>query len=245
MFQPGRFIKQQKSTPANSFLWLLTFTDVMALMLTFFVLMFSMSHPKENSWSDFLVSLDQEFNTTYGGGGQAGVHATHEMSRKNYSKGLNLDYLSVVLLGAFENSEVLSDVEIQKFPSYLKISLPNDILFEAGKAEVTELAKTVLQPMTQIVKTLNNQIELHGHADPTPIETANYPSNWALSLARAVSFGSFLTEQGYKKSIKILGHGDKSALQLPSDMAEIERYRRSRRVDFIIHEYRNVGFSLF
>jgi chemotaxis protein MotB len=72
--------------------WLVSFTDVMALMLTFFVLLFAMSHPKEEEWDEFTDTVQENFNRFNGQVLNRGQQDAINIEKVNWSKALDLNY---------------------------------------------------------------------------------------------------------------------------------------------------------
>ncbi len=71
------------------------------------------------------------------------------------------------------------------------------ITFKAGKAELLETFQTALRPLTDLIASVPEyQVVVSGHTDNTPISTSQFPSNWELSAARAVSVAKFLIAGG-------------------------------------------------
>ena len=56
-------------------IWLISFTDIFALLVTFFVMLFSMSTPKIDAWTNIVTALDAEFHTRYGAVAGPGLHS--------------------------------------------------------------------------------------------------------------------------------------------------------------------------
>lgn len=82
--------------------------------------------------------------------------------------------------------------------------IPTDILFDTGSAELGAPAQAALQTLAETVKQVAAEIpssvdwvlRIDGHTDARPIHTAQFPSNWELSSARAVAIVKFLVVQG-------------------------------------------------
>jgi chemotaxis protein MotB len=82
------------------------------------------------------------------------------------------------------------------FQSELLFASGSADLGDAGKASLTDLAKTLLEVTKQIPTDLNWVLRVDGHTDKIPINTILFPSNWELSTARAVTVVKFLASQG-------------------------------------------------
>lgn len=118
----------------------------------------------------------------------------------------------------------------------------SEVLFDPGEALIspegqTELAKlaTAIRDLeTQIPADVNWVLRIDGHTDKRPINTPEFPSNWELSAARAISVAKFLISEGVSaRHLVPAGFGEFS----PIDAADSEdAYRRNRRIEFKLTE---------
>jgi chemotaxis protein MotB len=69
------------------------------------------------------------------------------------------------------------------------------VLFDFGRAEINSEAFLFLDKIAGVVKTLPYPIRVEGHTDNVPIKTKHFPSNWELSIARAVNVVKYLAEK--------------------------------------------------
>ena len=114
----------------------------------------------------------------------------------------------------------------------------SEVLFAAGQADVsddgkTELAKlgsAILQLQTEIPPDINWVLRIDGHTDKRPISTAQFPSNWELSAARAIAVAKYLMTQGVDpKRLVPAGFGEFSPID-PAD--NDDAYKKNRRIEF-------------
>jgi chemotaxis protein MotB len=79
------------------------------------------------------------------------------------------------------------------------LDLPNDIVFDSGRADIKPAGAKDLDAVADILKSMpDRHFQIAGHTDNVPIATAKYQSNWALSTARAVEVIHYLTNHGVK-----------------------------------------------
>jgi chemotaxis protein MotB len=119
---------------------------------------------------------------------------------------------------------------------------PSDVLFDSGSAEIRPEATNQLGKLAAALKDLEGQIppdiawvmRVDGHTDIKPIITAEFPSNWELSSARAISVVRYLMEQGVKpERLVAAGFGEFQ----PIDAAESdEALRKNRRIELKLTE---------
>ncbi|MEO3429451.1 flagellar motor protein MotB [Pelagibius sp. CAU 1746] len=215
--------------------WLLTFTDLAALMLTFFVLLFSMSTIKEESWQNLVDALAprlpslQEVTVAL----PTADKTADEVERV---PGTDLDYLAAVLKEQMEANDALVGARVSREAESLVISMPGDLLFPPGAIELGDGGEKAVFALSGVLRNLRNVVEVAGHADPSQPQSL-YPSNWELSLARAAAVSGRLTELGYQGSIVVRGYGAARYAEVDADLPAEERRARARRVDIVVHAY--------
>ncbi len=218
----------------NSQAWMVTFADLVALLLTFFVLLFSMSRVETRDWQNLANALAQSLNQI-SESRIAVPDVDLDLKRVQPVPGANLDYLSTVLRDQMAGHAVLSRAVLRRRDDVLIISLPADLLFAPGAVEPSDRASEALFAVCGILRNLENRIEIAGHADPTP-PGARWPSNWNLSLGRALSVAARLQGNCYRKDVVALGFGDARFADLPEGLPAPQRRALARRVDIVIHE---------
>jgi chemotaxis protein MotB len=118
----------------------------------------------------------------------------------------------------------------------------SEVLFDQASADLGEPARRQLQPLANAVKELvgkipadlNWMLRVDGHTDRRPISTPQFPSNWELSTARAISVVKFLIEQGIPADrLAATGFSSNNALDPRDDEVA---YRRNRRIELKLTE---------
>lgn len=240
----GRRLGDQGASGGNS-MWLVSFTDVMALMLTFFVLLFAMSNPKQEDWQDFTQNVQENFNKFYGQIQNRGAEDAVNIEKINLSQALDLNYLRALVTNLIEKEPSLSGAILIDNNDSLIISLPQDILFEVGQADVKAEANRALFTIATTLGRIKNRIEVVGHTDPRPLSGGDFPSNWELSLARAANVAGVLENVGYTKPIAIRGQASGRFNDIPATVPRAERLELSRRVDVVVMEDDGRRLKLF
>ena len=118
----------------------------------------------------------------------------------------------------------------------------SEVLFTQGKADLADEAKPQLDPVigalkqisSEIPKDINWVLRVDGHTDKRPISNAQFPSNWELSAARAISVVQYMIAQGVPANrLAAAGFADHQ----PLDTGEGEEaYRRNRRIELKLTE---------
>lgn len=111
----------------------------------------------------------------------------------------------------------------------------SEVLFASGSADLgaegrrqlAQLARTLIDISSDIPDEVNWILRVDGHTDDVPINTASFPSNWELSLARALSVVRFLTTEGVApERLVAAGFGEYQPLDLSESADARSRNRR-------------------
>lgn len=223
--------------------WMITFSDLVTLLLTFFVLLFSFT-----SMDDKKLKISfQNFS------GSTGILSFNEYRELSMSKDVLIESLyrllgDKVTLGDEEEigSSDTDTGSLKRAGNYLaikdiengfKIALGVPILFPSGDFKIKEEAKPVLDKIARFISLSGYQAYIDGHTDNTATHTARHSSNEELSIARALSIRDYLTQTGKipPHSAGITGYGALKPIapnNLPSGKA------KNRRVEIILKSQR-------
>ncbi len=212
--------------------WMVTFTDLVSLMLTFFVMLFAMSNIKVDKWDSMIDALSQSLNAP---GTKAVVVSSAEYNVATIirKQAINLDYLASVLEKTVTEDEVLAHSRIMRLEDRLVIALPGDLLFTPARADLSEKAREAVFNLGGVLRNIGNQIGINGHTDPVLVTGGAYTSNWELSMARAAAVANALRRSGYAEDIVAYGFADSRFSQLP-DLPTDQRHALGRRVDIVV-----------
>ena len=218
--------------------WLATFADLMSLLLTFFVLLLSFSTTSQSDFEKALGSLQGALGVLNGepimtvpidlkvplveGEGQEPEEADGaEPSIEETVAELN-EQIKV------ENQE--DNIEVTQGMEGIVIRIKDQAIFTSGKASVKEEILPLLTKIGAVLNRLPNKMEIEGHTDDVPIKNDQFPNNYWLSSARALSVLDVLAEEvGIEPGrMSAIGHGEHRPLQ-PNDSAESRA--ENRRVE--------------
>jgi len=226
--------KKSEEAPAGAPMWMVTYGDMMSLLLTFFVLILSFSSIQEAGFKQAIGSLqgalgilgDHDYiihlgkimipESTYAVLTRHTMQTTGEISKK-------LNFVS-----EYENVEVYEDDQ------GVNVVVPARILFDAGDDRIKPAAEPLLKKIGAFLYELkHNKLYIEGHTDNSPINTLRFPSNWHLSTARAISIGRFLNDKCavHNDRLTVAGRAEFDPL-VPNDSKE--NRERNRRVGILI-----------
>lgn len=211
---------------------MLTFTDLVSLLLTFFVLMFSMSQLEIERWRAIAASFSAFLDMPASGIAPT-EPARYAIRTVTPRRALNLGYLAAVLKQNLSASPLSSGIAITRDGERLRVMVPADLAFAPGSAKLADRATPVLVAIASVLRTISNDVATEGHADPVPVSGSEFESNWALSLARAEAVAVVLRTVDGREDIVARGYADSRFADLP--VGEMEGRRAlARRVDIVI-----------
>lgn len=189
--------------------WLVPFSDLMSLMLAFFVMIFSMTQLQTQAWKSIVSGLSDELSP---GREQSILQIEKEARpfRVLEPKGIDLGYLETVIREKFRNNAVLANARVLSRQDRVIIALPAGMLFESEEARPAPGASAVLNAVGQSLSSIKNRVEIHVYCvekeRPALSGTAQFGSAWELSLSRAVTAKKLLAGSGLALSIIPVGH---------------------------------------
>lgn len=243
----GRRYGRRKGDTQNgeTRIWMVTFTDIMGLMLTFFVMLYAMSYPREDQWEHLTETIQSNFNKYYGQAQNRGFQESVSIDKIDYSRALDLHYLRALIGALIAKENNLGAVALINQRGSLILSLPQELLFNPGQATVKEEGGRSLYAIAEMLSRIKNRVEIVGHADPRPVSSAEFPTNWDLSLARAAHVAAVLQDVGYSRPVIIRGQAAGRYDDLPKGLSEDVKLGVSRRVDIVIMEDDGKRVKLF
>jgi len=212
-------------------MWLITFTDLVALMLTFFVMLFAMSNVKTSEWQNVIDSLSQILRPT--------LEEPSPVSTSSFNVGTifrgratNLDYLASVLGEVIDGDALLSLGHLMRLEDRLIIALPGELLFDDSATVLTERGRQALFVLGGVLRNIGNRIGVNDHAGPAA-SSGDGASNWEMSTLRAAAAANALRQSGYPDDIIAFGYASSRSgvfFGLPDTLRET----LSRRLEIVV-----------
>lgn len=233
--------EEQKIDP-NS--WMITFADLVMLLLTFFVLLLTMSSMDTKKLRDLMTHFRESTGVLeFSGAGQVyklgafvnkynSTDSLLVVDQKNFLTKIKLVSNLTNILKDLSKNITLSDDE-----RGIALSFHGNILFEPGKTTLRKEAYPVLDVIAEAIEECPNDVLIMGHSDNTPIKDEVYGSNWELSTYRGISvLNYFVNKKGLSPSRFSVGGSGSSRPLYPN----INQKNRSlnRRVEII---FKHIG----
>ena len=230
----GRPHNSHQAGNENSDRWLLTYADLITLLLGLFVILYAMSKVDNAKYSKVVQAFGGLFgnvaeatsnNPAFVSGGDAVVPIKPAASER--------DEIVGKVRGAMYEDVKSNLVSVSQDERGVVVHVAEELLFPSGSATLKGSSLSSLDLLAGVLKTLPNDIRIEGHTDDVPINTATFPSNWQLSVARAMNTGEYLmTQHGLKpERVSIVGYSEYKPL-VPN--TSVENRAKNRRVDIVI-----------
>lgn len=219
----------------NAERWLLTYADLITLLLAFFIMMYVFSKRDAYKYDEVASHLKTIFSGGTGLAGKGSVTATSPIDMP--SRGASSGEIKRQLEGEFldknkdksgnENISVLSDER------GIVIRVLDKTFFDEGKADLKDGAKQALDKIVPIIKNVDNHIRIEGHTDNVPIRNPEFSSNWELSVRRATEVVRYLVERRGlpPQRISATGYAEHRPI-VPNDT--VKNRALNRRIEIIV-----------
>ncbi len=230
----SKFRKKTEDTKvetAGMMRWLLTYADMITLMLALFIILFAMSSINRVKFQEFAHDVSGGFDNEWAvnqppNGGQNGTEPFYSNS--------NIPAIQRDLQRYVVRNHLQDRMQVEMSKRGLVITLLSDnSYYDSGSAQLRPETKKILDEVDAFLRKNDNLIRVEGNTDNVPIATADYPSNWELSTARAVNVVRYLVEQDHvdPERISAAGYGQ---YHPRTDNSTPEKRQQNRRVDIVL-----------
>ena len=237
MFDDPGDIGIQPESEASNASWIVTYADLVTLILTFFVLLYSMSNLELKRFKVVMqsikIGLGQQV-TVVEDSQEAVEPVTPPMTQETYWEMRNqslLDELNTLIKDRGLDENIVVSLENGR----IVIRVKNHLFFSSGRAQLNASGMPILDDILVIFRNCPDyRINIAGHTDNTPIYTTQFPSNWELSTTRATVVLRYLIERGIDpRRMTATGYADLMPL-VSNDNADSKA--QNRRVEFILEK---------
>ena len=218
--------------------WLITYADLVTLILVFFVLLFSLSKMETGNIIDALKSFEITIGNETPKTSLFDIIDTDSLRKRKKLDQLTgmremdvfkeiKSFISKISLGESIHAEFTEGKII--------LRVEGSVLFRSGSSDLLPEANRILSDIIQIIQ--NNpyyDVDIQGHTDNRPNNTPRFASNWELSAIRATTVLRYLIENGiFEERLTATGFAD---LRPIASNNTPEGRRKNRRVEFVLKE---------
>jgi len=189
--------KKRHEENENAERWLLTYADLITLLLAFFIMMYVFSKKDAQKYDEVASHLKTIFSGGTGLAAKGSVTATSpiDMPSKGASSGEIKRQLESELMDSNRNKPGGENISVLSDERGVVIRVLDKAFFDEGKAELKDGAKGALDKIAPIIKSVDNHVRIEGHTDNVPINTNEFKSNWELSVRRATEVVRYFVEK--------------------------------------------------
>jgi chemotaxis protein MotB len=209
----GRRHKAHAAEHENAERWLLTYADLITLLMVFFVVLYSMSSADTTKFKAISTALQQAFNIDVLKGQSAASIIDAAAAAPPIDTLINdaqvpqVSRLQSKIQAVVDGVAQSPDVSVSIDKEGVVIRLSGSYLFDSGRAELKPNSLTILDAVSAELRLAPNDIRIDGHTDSTPIDSPRYPTNWELSVARALAVTRYFTEKDGLPSGRLMAAG--------------------------------------
>jgi chemotaxis protein MotB len=240
--------------------WLITYADVLTLMFVLFMVLFSISVVNTAKFDLLKQTLQDAFNSGLANGGTSVLETNPGVPAPAVTTQLGQIAPEVPTVAGISVSEgtagqVLETAQLQAAQKAidekldkagledtvdttvnergLAIRLETDgVLFDPGSAALRPEGARIIAPIAASLRGLPNPVRVDGHTDSTPIATAQFPSNWELSVVRAAAVVRTIQSVGVPETrLQAAGYGETKPI---GDNDTVAGRADNRRVEILV-----------
>jgi len=204
-------------------IWLTIFADMSTNLTLFFLLLFSMSRLDVCEQVRVTAGLENEFQSE-----DQKMERRMEEALARQREGTAIEELERRVL----QDDLVGEASCVVQPETVRLTLNLPVLFASGSAEINPAVREILESLAASIAKFPNDVIVEGHTDDVPIKSARYPSNWELSIARAVSVIDAFTQLGLDPAHFVsAGYGE---FRPVASNETPEGRARNRRIEILI-----------
>jgi chemotaxis protein MotB len=218
--------------------WLLSYADMITLLLAFFVALVSYANTDLEAFKDLLASMRDAFGADKTGDGYLQKRDSNKADPIEVRNTLKVpltsreqDALKIVKQFVLQK-RLNREVEVITADDGITVRLKDRLVFDVGSDRINQSILPVLDRLAALAHAFPEGLSIEGHTDNTPIHTDRFPSNWELSVARAAAVLRYVQRDHPlpSKNIRVVGLADNMPL---APNTNDENRARNRRVEFV------------
>jgi chemotaxis protein MotB len=220
--------------------WLLTYADLITLLLALFMMLYAMSVLDLRKYQAFQEAFTQGLGGHKTRANDIAPETKDPIAIPSASpqpKAPDLDKealrkLKVKLDKELRQAGLQDEVQLELQDRGLVMNVVSGVLFDSASATLTTRGRALLSSLDVVFTSFGNALVVEGHTDPRPIRSTVFPSNWELSTARATAVLRDLIEGGVRESrLSAAGYADTRPRAPNTTEAGMAK---NRRVDIVV-----------
>ncbi len=218
--------------------WMTTYSDLVTLLLCFFVLLFSFSKIDAQKFQQLINSFQGSLGVMKGGKTLDEIPNVDKLeSKADLEQEMeDLRELKQIIDEYAKEKGLESEIKTRIDERGLIITVLDNVFFDSGKAQLKPKAKEIILYIGDVLSRdefKNKNIKIEGHTDNDPINTAKFPSNWELSVIRATNVLRLLVEKKAIEGDRISASGYGPNRPVASN-DNLQNKAKNRRVDVVV-----------
>lgn len=202
--------------------WLITYSDMITLLFSFFVLIVAISQIDAVKFERVAKSMEKSVG-----------------KKKTVEESISLPVIYSNLQKIVKEEGLAEQAEVHYSPRGVLIRFKGNVLFTTASADLSKKTITLFNKLADEIKSKPYRVDVEGHTDSRPIKTSIYPSNWELSSARAASVVRYLLRNNVQpEKLRAVGFADTKPIKpnytdLGKDLPENQAYNRRVEIIFL------------
>lgn len=226
--------RRRRTEQSDSGNWLTTYSDMVTLLLTFFVLLFSFSEIDAQKFRSIMSSFQGGTGVLEGG---STLEFTDEIEPFDGELEEDLEKLKDILEEYADSIGLGAEIILSVEERGLVVRFMDNVLFDSGKADLKPESIQILKSVAEILNReefKDRLFKIEGHTDTDPIiYSVHFPTNWELSATRATNVLRYLVEEENIDGSRVSSSGYSFYRPIaPNDTGENKA--KNRRVDIVI-----------
>jgi chemotaxis protein MotB len=216
--------------------WLITYADLITLLLAFFIMMYTFSKHDSEKYKELTGHLKSIFTggSSVAAAGAAAGNVPFDISLKVPGSAQDVKERLEEEIKKLAGTDALEKkISVITDERGIVIRVLDEAFFDLGKADLKQGAKRTLDTIAPVIAAVDNPLRVEGHTDDIPIATSEFRSNWELSVRRATEVVRYLVEKHdlTPRRISAVGYAEYHPVA-PNDTAE--NRSRNRRIEIIV-----------
>jgi chemotaxis protein MotB len=252
--------KREEGEHENSERWLLTYADMITLLLVLFIMLYTISNIDSQKFKVLAAQLGAAFDP-----GQTAAVAMHEVngaeelealknikpknsaeasagaSASNTKNGeISIEDIQKELTSLVDANGLSAMVSVHREERGVVVSFMDALLFKSGSASINPQHNVLIKKVVSVINSVDNYIRVEGSTDNVPIRNGQFDSNWELASQRAINLVYVLIGQGVDPTrLSVTSYGEYRPIAKNDSRANMQLNRRVDIVflDKLLNEY--------